>query len=75
MTHSRFSRSVTIWLGAVTALILLMIVVGGITRLTGSGLSITDWKPIMGAIPPLNDAQWAETFARYRSHLRLVATM
>src|SRR5690606_30938273 len=38
----------------------------GVTRLTGSGLSITEWKPIMGAIPPMNDAQWAEAFEKYR---------
>ena len=43
-----------------------MIVVGGMTRLTHSGLSIVEWQPIVGAIPPLNDAQWEETFAKYR---------
>jgi cytochrome c oxidase assembly protein subunit 15 len=43
-----------------------MVVVGGLTRLTGSGLSITEWNPIMGAIPPLNDAQWADAFAKYQ---------
>jgi len=44
-----------------------MVSIGGVTRLTGSGLSITDWKPIMGAIPPLNETQWQETFARYQA--------
>jgi cytochrome c oxidase assembly protein subunit 15 len=43
-----------------------MVVVGGATRLTGSGLSITEWKPIMGALPPMNDAAWAEAFHRYQ---------
>lgn len=43
-----------------------MVVIGGITRLTGSGLSITEWNPIMGALPPLNDAQWEEAFAKYK---------
>jgi cytochrome c oxidase assembly protein subunit 15 len=43
-----------------------MIVVGGITRLTHSGLSIVEWQPIVGALPPLNDAQWQEAFAKYR---------
>jgi len=43
-----------------------MVVVGGITRLTHSGLSIVEWQPIVGAIPPLDDAQWEETFAKYR---------
>ena len=44
-----------------------MVVVGGATRLTGSGLSITEWKPIMGAIPPLTDAAWQEAFEKYQS--------
>ena len=43
-----------------------MVVVGGVTRLTHSGLSIVEWQPIMGAIPPLDDAQWAEAFAKYQ---------
>ena len=50
------NRAVAVWLFATAAIVFLMVVVGGITRLTGSGLSITEWKPIMGAIPPLNDA-------------------
>lgn len=54
------------WLWAVAALIVAMVVVGGITRLTESGLSITEWKPISGAIPPLTDAQWQAEFAAYR---------
>jgi cytochrome c oxidase assembly protein subunit 15 len=54
------------WLLAVALVILGMITVGGLTRLTGSGLSITEWKPIMGALPPLNDAQWADAFAKYQ---------
>ena len=44
-----------------------MVVVGGVTRLTHSGLSITEWQPIVGTIPPLNDAQWDEAFAKYRA--------
>lgn len=44
-----------------------MVVVGGITRLTHSGLSIVEWQPIVGTLPPLNDAQWEETFARYKA--------
>jgi cytochrome c oxidase assembly protein subunit 15 len=58
--------AVGVWLLAVALVILGMITVGGLTRLTGSGLSITEWKPIMGALPPLNDAQWADAFARYQ---------
>ena len=59
-------RAVGLWLLAVALVILAMITVGGLTRLTGSGLSITEWKPIMGALPPLNDAQWADAFAKYQ---------
>ena len=59
-------RPVRIWLYAVAACVLLMVVVGGITRLTESGLSITSWKPISGTIPPLNDAQWQAEFDAYK---------
>ena len=59
-------RSVARWLFAVAALIVAMVVVGGITRLTESGLSITSWKPISGIIPPLTEAQWQAEFAGYR---------
>ncbi|MBO9498317.1 MAG: COX15/CtaA family protein [Novosphingobium sp.] len=54
------------WLLAVAALVILMVVVGGITRLTESGLSITRWEPIAGTIPPLSEAQWQTEFAHYR---------
>ena len=54
------------WLFCVAILVFGMVVVGGITRLTESGLSITEWKPVSGAIPPLTDASWADAFARYR---------
>lgn len=56
----------TRWLWIVAALIVLIVAVGGITRLTESGLSITQWKPVTGVIPPLTDAQWQAEFARYR---------
>jgi len=54
------------WLLACCALVFAMVVVGGVTRLTRSGLSIVEWQPIVGAIPPLNEAQWEEAFAKYR---------
>lgn len=54
------------WLQIVAALVILIVAVGGITRLTESGLSITQWKPITGAIPPLTDAQWQAEFADYK---------
>lgn len=54
------------WLLIVAALIVLIVAVGGITRLTESGLSIAEWKPVTGAIPPLTEAQWSAEFARYK---------
>ncbi len=54
------------WLLSVAFLVFLMVIVGGITRLTESGLSITEWKPIMGAIPPLSDADWLSEFEKYK---------
>jgi cytochrome c oxidase assembly protein subunit 15 len=59
-------RAIAYWLLACCALVFAMVVVGGITRLTHSGLSIVEWQPIMGTVPPMNDAQWEEAFARYR---------
>ncbi|MDF7774903.1 COX15/CtaA family protein [Sphingomonas sp. AOB5] len=59
-------RAIANWLFAVAALIVLMVVVGGITRLTESGLSITEWKPISGIVPPLTDAQWQAEFDNYK---------
>jgi cytochrome c oxidase assembly protein subunit 15 len=61
------SRAVALWLLAVAVLVLTMVVVGGSTRLTGSGLSITQWKPIRGVVPPLNSEQWQAEFARYKT--------
>ena len=55
------------WLLAVASLVFAMVVIGGITRLTESGLSITEWRPITGAIPPLTDADWARAFELYRA--------
>ncbi|MEM9853290.1 MAG: COX15/CtaA family protein [Pseudomonadota bacterium] len=58
--------AVRIWLFMLAALVVLMIIVGGLTRLTDSGLSIVEWEPIRGAIPPLNAAQWEQEFNAYR---------
>src|SRR4051812_39185554 len=55
------------WLMSVAALIAIMVLVGGATRLTESGLSIVEWKPVTGALPPLNDAQWAQAFDGYKA--------
>jgi cytochrome c oxidase assembly protein subunit 15 len=55
------------WLVSVAALIAIMVLVGGATRLTESGLSIVEWKPVTGSLPPLNDAQWAQAFEGYKA--------
>jgi cytochrome c oxidase assembly protein subunit 15 len=60
-------RALATWLFAVAFLVFAMVVIGGITRLTESGLSITEWKPLAGAIPPLNAADWQAEFARYQA--------
>ena len=65
MTRAR-PRLVGRWLLVVAALVVMMVVVGGITRLTESGLSITEWKPITGAIPPLTAHDWQEAFDGYK---------
>ena len=54
------------WLFAVAALVVFIVAVGGITRLTESGLSITEWKPVSGILPPLNEAQWEKAFDDYK---------
>ena len=59
-------RGVRIWLGLVVFILFCLVIVGGSTRLTGSGLSITEWKPIHGVIPPLNAAEWQEEFDLYK---------
>lgn len=68
-TASDFWKSrhaVGLWLLAVALVILGMVTVGGLTRLTGSGLSIMEWKPIMGALPPIGDAAWQDVFQKYQ---------
>lgn len=59
-------RLIATWLFAVCALVALMVIVGGATRLTDSGLSITEWRPVTGAIPPLSAADWASEFEKYQ---------
>ena len=60
-------KSVRKWLCLLFALVAIMILVGGLTRLTDSGLSITDWDLVMGTLPPLSDAAWAENFTKYQN--------
>ncbi|HBN29783.1 MAG TPA: heme A synthase, partial [Rhodobacteraceae bacterium] len=63
---NRSRRRIRIWLHVLLALVAVMIVVGGLTRLTDSGLSITEWKPVTGAVPPLSEAAWNEAFTKYQ---------
>ena len=63
---SSHDRQVAAWLLFCAAVVLGMILLGGVTRLTGSGLSIVEWKPLMGVVPPLTEEGWQETFDKYR---------
>ena len=60
-------RAIRAWLFSVAALIALMVLIGGATRLTKSGLSIVEWKPVTGALPPLGEAQWEQAFEAYKT--------
>ena len=59
-------RPVAIWLFIGVGMIIIQVLLGGITRLTGSGLSITEWKPILGALPPMNEQAWQAAFDHYK---------
>lgn len=65
-TVSRNRAQIRIWLGVVVFALFALVLVGGATRLTESGLSITEWKPIHGVIPPLTEAEWQEEFELYK---------
>jgi len=59
-------RAVAWWILIGVFMLMIQVLLGGVTRLTGSGLSITEWKPILGALPPMNDAGWNEAFDKYK---------
>lgn len=59
-------RPVAIWLYIGVGMLIIQVLLGGITRLTGSGLSITEWQPILGAFPPMNEAAWQQAFDHYK---------
>ena len=61
-------RVIGLWLALCCLTIFAMVVLGGVTRLTGSGLSMVEWQPILGVLPPLSEAEWQETFAKYREY-------
>jgi cytochrome c oxidase assembly protein subunit 15 len=66
MSIEKSNSLIANWLFIGVGMLIVQVLLGGITRLTGSGLSITEWDPIMGAIPPLNEQQWQEVFKRYQ---------
>lgn len=65
--QERSTRPVAYWLFGMAALVALMVIVGGATRLTDSGLSIVEWRPVTGAIPPLSDSDWQAAFEQYKT--------
>ena len=67
MPREFHARAIRLWLYAVAALVLATVLVGGATRLTESGLSITEWKPVMGTLPPLGESGWQAEFEKYRA--------
>ena len=71
LTYSKITRSkysaISVWLSICCFMVILMIAIGGYTRLTESGLSITEWKPITGIIPPLNSEEWLIEFSKYQT--------
>jgi len=64
--NDKSKQRVAVWLFTGCFLIFSMVVIGGITRLTGSGLSITEWNVVMGTIPPLNEKEWQIAFEKYQ---------
>lgn len=66
VSRTRSTRPVALWLFGMCAMILVMVTLGGATRLTGSGLSIMEWAPLRGTLPPLSDAEWQRLYALYQ---------
>ncbi len=66
VTKNQHQRQIAIWLLIGVGMIIIQVLIGGITRLTESGLSITEWKPITGALPPLNEIAWQAEFDKYK---------
>jgi cytochrome c oxidase assembly protein subunit 15 len=65
-THFHPNRPVALWLFAMAAMVFVMVVLGGLTRLTHSGLSMVEWQPLIGALPPLSEAEWTLFFEKYK---------
>ncbi len=66
LNEERSTKIVANWVFLGVGMLIIQVLLGGITRLTGSGLSITEWKPIMGALPPMTEAEWQQTFTKYQ---------
>ncbi|MDX1733156.1 MAG: COX15/CtaA family protein [Halioglobus sp.] len=66
--HAKHDRQVALWLLFCASVVFGMIMLGGVTRLTHSGLSMVDWKPLMGVIPPMSEQAWIETFEQYKQY-------
>ena len=64
--NQNYKNSIMLWLLTLTVMVFLIIIIGGLTRLTDSGLSMVDWQPILGTIPPLNNSQWLDVFNDYK---------
>jgi heme a synthase len=67
ISEARHFRAIRLWLFAVAGLIFLMVLVGGATRITESGLSIVEWQPVTGTLPPLSQAEWQREFGKYQA--------
>ena len=67
MSPKQTSHAVATWLLVLYLMVFAMVIVGGATRLTGSGLSMVEWHPLMGALPPLSESDWIETFQKYQA--------
>lgn len=68
MSLTAKDKTIVIWLWTIIVMVFAMVFIGGITRLTDSGLSMVDWKPIVGAIPPLTEQAWLEAFQKYQAY-------
>ena len=64
--NQNYKNSIMLWLLVLTVMVFLIIIIGGLTRLTDSGLSMVDWRPILGTLPPLNNSQWLDVFNDYK---------
>ena len=64
--NQNYRNSIMVWLVTLTFMVFVIIIIGGLTRLTDSGLSMVDWQPILGTIPPLNNDQWVNAFNDYK---------